>query len=107
MFLPNNFSFEAMSAVGYSSDSELALYPTTLIQNQRCIWQHWFRISAVSDSADLQLFTFEYEYLREFETEFKNILECESGAHMGPIHEKNRGKKLSCYCPFKYLVVCQ
>jgi hypothetical protein len=37
MFLPNNFSFEAMSAVGYSADSELALYPTALIQNQRCI----------------------------------------------------------------------
>jgi hypothetical protein len=33
MFLPKNFSFEAMSAVGYSADTELALYPTTLIQN--------------------------------------------------------------------------
>jgi hypothetical protein len=32
MFLPNNFSFEAMSAVGYSADSEVALYPTKLIQ---------------------------------------------------------------------------
>jgi hypothetical protein len=32
-FLPNNFSFEEISAVGYSADSDLALYPTTLIQN--------------------------------------------------------------------------
>jgi hypothetical protein len=35
----------------------------------------------------------EYEYLREFKTEFKNILECESGAHMGSINEKTRVKK--------------
>jgi hypothetical protein len=33
MFFPNNFSFEAMRAVGYSADSELVLYPTMLIQN--------------------------------------------------------------------------
>jgi hypothetical protein len=33
MFLPNNFSFEAMSSVRYSADSDLTLYPTTLIQN--------------------------------------------------------------------------
>ncbi len=101
MFLPNNFSFEAISAVGYSADSELALYPTTLIQSLRCIRQHWFGISAVSNSAHLGIFTFEYKYLREFETEFEIILECESGAHMRSIHEKNRGKKISCYCPFK------
>jgi hypothetical protein len=37
MFLPNNFFFEAMGAVGYSAGSELALYPTALIWNQRCI----------------------------------------------------------------------
>jgi hypothetical protein len=47
------------------------------------------------------MFAFEYEYIREFETEFVNILECESGAHVGSIHEKNRGKKISCNCPFK------
>jgi hypothetical protein len=86
MFLPNNFFFEAMSAIGYSADSDLALYPTTLIQNWRCIRQHWLGISAVSDSADARIFTFEYEYLHEFKTEFKNILEYESGAHMGSIH---------------------
>jgi hypothetical protein len=33
MFLPDDFSFEAISAVGYSADPDLALYPTTLIQN--------------------------------------------------------------------------
>ncbi len=88
MFLPNNFSFEAISAVGYSADSDLALYPTTLIQNWRWIRQRWFGISAVSGSADSRIFTFEYECLREFETEFGNILECESGAHMGSIYGK-------------------
>jgi hypothetical protein len=72
-----------MSAVGYSADSELAL-----IQNKRCIQQHWCGISAVSDSADSQIFTFKYEYLREFKTEFENILGCESGADIGSIHEK-------------------
>ncbi len=70
-----------MSAVGYRANFELALYPTALIRNQRCIRQHWFGISAVSDSTDSQIFTFEYEYLREFETEFENSLGCESGAH--------------------------
>jgi hypothetical protein len=45
--------------------------------------------------------TFEFEYLREFETEIKNILGYESGAHMGLIHEKNWRPKISCYCPFK------
>ncbi len=67
------------------------MYPTTLIQNQRCMIQSWFRISAKSDSTDSEsalyptalihkFFTFEYEYLREFETEFENILGYESGA---------------------------
>jgi hypothetical protein len=37
--------------------------------------------------------TFEFEYLGEFEMEIKNILGLESGAHMGLIHEKNRGEK--------------
>jgi hypothetical protein len=32
--------------------------------------------------------TFEFEYIGEFEIEIKNILEHESGAHMGLIHEK-------------------
>jgi hypothetical protein len=93
MFLPNHFSFEAMSAVGNgavseyflcalsdNADSELALYPTALTV---------FGISAVSNSTDSRISTFEYEYLRKFETEFENILGCESGAHTGSIHEKN------------------
>jgi hypothetical protein len=92
--LPNNFSFEPMRAVGYSADSELALYLTTLIQNKRCILQHWFGISAVSNSSDSRIFTFEYEYLGEFETEFENILGCESRAHLRSIHEKTRGQNL-------------
>jgi hypothetical protein len=45
--------------------------------------------------------TFEVKYVREFETEFENILGYEKGAHMGSIHEKNQRPKISCYCPFK------
>ncbi len=85
-----HFSFEATSAVGYSADTESALYPTTLILNWRCNRQHWCEISAVSNSADSRIFTFKYEYLREFETEFENILGCESGADVGSVHEKNQ-----------------
>ncbi len=79
-----------ISDVSDNADLESALYDTVLIQNERCIRQHWFGISAVSNSADSQIFTFEYEYLCEFETEFENILGCESGAHMRSIHEKNQ-----------------
>jgi hypothetical protein len=46
-------------------------------------------------------YEFEFEYLGEFEIEIKNILEHESGAHMGLIHEKNQRPKISCYCTFK------
>jgi hypothetical protein len=44
--------------------------------------------------------TFEFEYLGGFEIEIKNILEHESGAHMGLIHEKNQRPKILCYCTF-------
>jgi hypothetical protein len=37
--------------------------------------------------------TFEFEYLGEFEIEIKNILEHESGAQIGLIHEKTGGQK--------------
>jgi hypothetical protein len=40
------------------------------------------------------MFTFEYEYLREFETKLENIIGCESGAHMGSIHKKTEVKNL-------------
>jgi hypothetical protein len=33
--------------------------------------------------------TLKFEYLREFEPEFENVLEFELGAHVGSIHEKN------------------
>jgi hypothetical protein len=45
--------------------------------------------------------TFEFEYLGEFEIEIKTILEHESRAHIGLIHEKNQRPKISCYCTFK------
>ncbi len=45
--------------------------------------------------------TFEFEYLGKFEIEIKNILEHESGTHIGLIHEKNQRLKISCYCIFK------
>jgi hypothetical protein len=61
--LSTNYHFENLkiesalylwiSAVSYSADSESAMYPTTLIQNQRCMTQRWFGISAVSDSTDI------------------------------------------------------
>ncbi len=56
--------------------------------NQRCILQRWY--------------TYKSKYLREFETEFENILGCESKAHMGSIIEKNQRSIISCYCTFKF-----
>ncbi len=50
--------------------------------------------------------TFKFKYLREFEPEFENVLGYELGAHMGSIHEKNQGPKISCYCTFK-LNLCE
>ncbi len=44
---------------------------------------------------------FEFEYIGEFETEFKTILEYESGAQVGSIGRKKQRAKISCYCPFK------
>jgi hypothetical protein len=44
---------------------------------------------------------FEYEYLGEFETEFKNILGHESGAQVCSFDGKKQRSKISCYCPFK------
>jgi hypothetical protein len=37
--------------------------------------------------------TFESKYLCKFETEFKNLLGCELGAHMASIHEKTQRSK--------------
>jgi hypothetical protein len=38
--------------------------------------------------------TFKFEYLREYEPEFENVLGYELGAHMGSIREKKtRGQK--------------
>ncbi len=45
--------------------------------------------------------TLKFEYLREFEHEFEIVLGYEFGAHMGSIHEKNQGPKISCFCTFK------
>jgi hypothetical protein len=39
---------------------------------------------------------FKYEYFREFETEFKNILGCEFGDQMGSIHGKKTRARNSC-----------
>ncbi len=43
---------------------------------------------------------FEYEYIGEFETEFKNILGHESGAQVCSFDGKKQRSKISCYCPF-------
>jgi hypothetical protein len=46
------------------------------------------------------------EYLREFETEFENILRCESGAHMGSIIEKTRGQPSRATVPLNTCLQC-
>jgi hypothetical protein len=79
-----------MSTVSYSANLELALYPTTL------------RISAVSDSTDLESAPYQKALNHEFlpshtnisANSKPNILVCESGAHMGSIHEKTEVKNL-------------
>jgi hypothetical protein len=43
---------------------------------------------------------FEFEYISELETEFKTIIEYESGAQVGSIGRKKQRAKISCYCPF-------
>ncbi len=43
---------------------------------------------------------FKYEYLGEFETEFKNILGHDSGAQVCSFDGKKLRSKISCYCPF-------
>jgi hypothetical protein len=61
--------------------------------------------------------TFKFKFLGEFGIEIKNILEHESEAHMGLIHEKNQRPKISvplidcfitalicCYCNVLVLV---
>jgi hypothetical protein len=47
--------------------------------------------------------TFKFEYLGKFEKEIKNILEHESGAHMGLIHEKTRGQKSRATVPLIWI----
>jgi hypothetical protein len=46
--------------------------------------------------------TFEYEYLREFETECDNNLGCELGAHIGSIHENIRATKFRATVPLTF-----
>ncbi len=46
---------------------------------------------------------FEYEYLGEFETEFKNNLGHELGAQVCSFDGKKQRSKISCYCPFKHI----
>jgi hypothetical protein len=43
---------------------------------------------------------FEYEYLGEFKTEFKNILGHELEAQVCSFEGKKQRSKISCYCPF-------
>jgi hypothetical protein len=47
---------------------------------------------------------FEYEYLGEFKTEFKNILGHESGAQVCLFDGKKQRSKISCYCPFDVVI---
>jgi hypothetical protein len=47
---------------------------------------------------------FGFEYLGEFETEFKKILGYKSGAQVCSFDGKKQRAKISCYCPFKLTV---
>jgi hypothetical protein len=49
--------------------------------------------------------TFKFEDLGEFKMDIKNILGDESGAHMGLIHEKNRGQKSRATVPLNQFLV--
>ncbi len=46
---------------------------------------------------------FKFEYIGEFDTEFKTFLEYESGAQVGSIGRKKQRSKISCYCPFNWV----
>jgi hypothetical protein len=50
--------------------------------------------------------TFEFEYFREFKSEFKNNLGYESGIHLGSIHEKNQRPKSHATVPLRQVLVC-
>ncbi len=54
-----------------------------------------------SDSDSQRRMSFKFEYLGNFETEFKNNLGYKTGAQMGSIDEKSQRTKISCYYPFK------
>jgi hypothetical protein len=56
-----------ISVVGYSTNSESALYHTVLILNQRCQIHRWFRISAVQYDTALI-----HEYSAKLIFKFKN-----------------------------------
>ncbi len=71
------------------------MYSPNTIKNVKIAYLTW---NFILHSADENTF---FEYLREIETEFKDSLRCESGAHMGSINERNQRTKISCYCPFK------
>ena len=51
--------------------------------------------------AESNFSNFKIEYLRENEFLRKTILACLSGAQMGSIHEKNRGRKSRDTAPLK------
>ena len=52
--------------------------------------------------AESNFSNFKFEYLRENEFLRKTILACLSGAQMGLIHEKNRGRKSRDTAPLRF-----
>ena len=58
-------------------------------------------LRAVLDCAESNVSNFKFENLRENEFLRKIILTCLSGAQMGSIHEKNRGRKSRDTAPLK------
>ncbi len=96
MFLPNNFSFEAISSVGYSADSELALYPTALIQNQCCIRQRWF----TNFYLRIQISPRIRNRIRKY---FRMLIRGPYGVNFC---KKNSGKKSPATVPLTWLKIC-
>ncbi len=82
------------------SPMDSALYETwRLVLNGRCDMHQVVMTCCCTNSS------FEFEYLREFEIEFKNILGYEEGVQIGSINGKIQRLKISCYCPFKVKTV--
>jgi hypothetical protein len=72
-----------------------------IFEFQRCQWHRWNDFRGAIDTAETDFGDFRSDYLGEYDAICKTVLACQSETYMGLIDEKNRGSKISCYCPFK------